>query len=251
MRYYVVADVHGFYTQFNHALKDKGYFEDDGPKKIIVCGDLMDRGKEAKELQSFVLEHITADDIILVRGNHEDLFEDLATKDGGMLYSHHEHNGTWQTGIQLTGMNPNVAFEYSSLFAAQLKQTPFYTQIIPKMVPYYETEHYVFVHGWIPTATRKGEHKYSPNWRTMSAGKWKEARWTNGMKYACEYGITEPGKTIVCGHWHTSYGHSKIEGKGDEFGFAADFSPFYAEGIIALDGCTAYSGIVNCIVVED
>lgn len=251
MRYYVVADVHGFYTQFSHALRDKGYFEDYGPKKIIVCGDLMDRGKEAKELQSFVLEHIATDDIILVRGNHEDLFEDLATKDGGMLYSHHEHNGTWQTGIQLTGMNPNVAFEYSNLFAAQLKQTPFYTQIIPKMVPYYETEHYVFVHGWIPTATRKGEHKYSPNWRTMSAGKWKEARWANGMKYACEYGITEPGKTIVCGHWHTSYGHSKIEGKGDEFGFAADFSPFYAEGIIALDGCTAYSGIVNCIVVED
>jgi len=31
----------------------------------------------------------------------------------------------------------------------------------------------------------------------------------------------------------------------------ADFSPYSAPGIIALDACTARSGIVNCIVVED
>ena len=63
--------------------------------------------------------------------------------------------------------------------------------------------------------------------------------------------VTEAGKTIVSGHWHTSYGHSKFEGKGTEFGRDADFSPYVAPGIIALDACTAYSGIVNCIIVED
>ena len=30
-----------------------------------------------------------------------------------------------------------------------------------------------------------------------------------------------------------------------------DFSPFYSEGIIAIDACTAVSGRVNCIVIED
>ena len=45
--------------------------------------------------------------------------------------------------------------------------------------------------------------------------------------------------------------HSKFGGKGTEFGKDADFSPYIAPGIIALDACTAYSGIVNCIVVED
>ena len=63
--------------------------------------------------------------------------------------------------------------------------------------------------------------------------------------------VTEAGKTIVCGHWHTSYGHSKFEGKGTEFGKDADFSPYIAPGIIALDACTARSGIVNYIVIED
>ena len=63
--------------------------------------------------------------------------------------------------------------------------------------------------------------------------------------------MLESGKTVVCGHFHTSYGHSKFERKCTEFGEDADFSPFYAEGIIAIDGCTAHSGKVNCIVIED
>ena len=58
-------------------------------------------------------------------------------------------------------------------------------------------------------------------------------------------------KTIVCGHWHTSYGHSKYEHKGTEFGEDADFSPYYGPGIIAIDACTAFSGKVNCLVIED
>ena len=58
-------------------------------------------------------------------------------------------------------------------------------------------------------------------------------------------------KTIVCGHWHTSYGHAKYEGKGSEFEADADFSPFCASGIIALGACTAFSRTVNVITIED
>ena len=64
-------------------------------------------------------------------------------------------------------------------------------------------------------------------------------------------GVMEKDKTIVCGHWHCSWGHCRLEGKCSEFGKDSDFSPFYADGIIAIDGCTAYSGRVNCIVLED
>ena len=77
-----------------------------------------------------------------------------------------------------------------------------------------------------------------------------KARWYNGMAAAAQ-GVTEEGKTILCGHWNTSYGHSCLEGKGSEFGADADFSPYYGSGIIALDACTGHSGIVNCVVLED
>ena len=38
---------------------------------------------------------------------------------------------------------------------------------------------------------------------------------------------------------------------GDEFGENADHSPYYANGIIAIDACTAHSGQVNCLVIDD
>ena len=66
-----------------------------------------------------------------------------------------------------------------------------------------------------------------------------------------QYRPADENKTIVCGHWHTSYGHSKYEHKGTEFGEDADFSPYYGPGIIAIDACTAFSGKVNCLVIED
>ena len=57
-----------------------------------------------------------------------------------------------------------------------------------------------------------------------------------------------------------SYGHANIEGRGQEFGRLADFTPFYGKrrrdpegpfAVIALDACTKVSGIMNCIVLED
>lgn len=78
---------------------------------------------------------------------------------------------------------------------------------------------------------------------------WQTARWINGMKAVQTCPI--PGKTVVCGHWHASYGHSKYEGKGSEFGEDADFTPYMGKGIIAVDASTANSGMVNCIIIED
>ncbi len=116
---------------------------------------------------------------------------------------------------------------------------------------YFETKRYIFTHGFLPVLQSMGKPQYYPEWRRASSADFTESRWLNGMELACKYRITEPGKTIVCGHYHTSYGHSVLEGKGSELGADADHSPFYADGIIALDACTAVSGSVNCIVLED
>ena len=113
---------------------------------------------------------------------------------------------------------------------------------------YFETEHYVFVHGWIPCIYGRSGYSYYSNWREASEGEWRSARWYNGMDVVR---TCMEDKTIVCGHWHTSYGHAKYEGKGSEFEADADFSPYYASGIIALDSCTAFSRKVNVITIED
>ena len=251
MKYYVTADIHGFLTLFQGALKESGYYEDNGEKKIIICGDLFDRGEEAEELQQYVLDLMEKEEVILVKGNHEDCFCDLVTVDNGKALYHHLHNGTYQTALDLTGFDLAMAYIRRYDFAEAGRKTPYYTQIIPSMLDYFETEHYIFVHGWIPCYKHKdGSFKKLSDWRNRGREEWEMARWVNGMD-AAKAGLIEEGKTIVCGHWHCSYGHSEYEGIGSEFGPDADFTPYYAQGIIALDACTAHSGRVNVVVLED
>ena len=116
------------------------------------------------------------------------------------------------------------------------------------MLNYYETEHYVFVHGWIPCIYERGKYSFFSDWRNADADAWANARWSNGLDAAL---TCMEEKTILCGHWHTSYGHAKYEQKGLEFGPDADFSPYYGSGTIALDACTAHSGQINVITMED
>ena len=248
MKYYVTADVHGYYSILHHALTKSGFFVDTEPHKLIILGDLLDRGAEACEVQKFVLQLMEKDQIILVRGNHEDLFVALATEDNGIAYSHHVSNGTFDTAIQLTGYDTTMAGLRNYDFSDAIRRTPFYHRIIPAMLNYFETEHYVFVHGWIPCLYEGGVLTPYKVWRNAGQAEWEYARWINGID-AAQYCKEE--KTILCGHWHTSYGHATYEKKGSEFGPDADFSPYYGPGIIALDACTAFSGKINIIVLED
>ena len=249
MRYYVVADVHGFYTPMMDALKKAGYFDDPQPHKLIMLGDLFDRGLEAVEMQNFVTDLIERDAVILIRGNHEDLFEELVTVDAGLPLRHHISNGTYETALQLTDFDIGIAPIRHYDFAEAARDTDFYKTIIPSMVNYYETKRYVFVHGWIPCLREKNGYCYMANWRETEENFWRASRWINGM--AASASVYEDGKTIVCGHWHASYGHAVLEKLGSEFGADADFHPYYGNGIIALDACPAASGFVNCIVIED
>lgn len=259
MKYYVVADVHGYYSILKATLKEKGYFEDKEPHKLIICGDIFDRGNETLEMQSFISELIDKDEVILIRGNHEDLMLDLAKElsHGEMdaLYGHHLSNGTTISLLELTNSNLLDARMMTKEIAKKFYNTDFYTKVLPKMLDYYETDRYIFVHGWIPCyplciESGKERYLYQEDWRDADGERWNQARWPNGM-LAASQGVLEPNKTIVCGHWHASYGHSHLEGNGSEFGEDANFAPYYGKGIIAIDACTAYSKMINCIVIKD
>lgn len=259
MKYYVVADVHGFYNEMVEALSEQGYYTDKTPHKLIVCGDLFDRGPQSKELERFVADLTKKDQIILIRGNHEDLLMELVSNlpTFAMMgkHSHHYSNGTLQTVLDLTERTWAEMQKSPEDIAEKMKQTEFYKTILPAMRNYYETEKYIFVHGWIPSVAngfggKVDYFKYDPEWRNADGAGWFFARWYNGM-LAAHQGVIEPNKTVVCGHWHTSFGHSNYEGKGEEFGKSEDFSTYKANGIIALDACTVHSRKVNCEVIED
>ncbi len=262
MKYYVVADPHGFYSKLVAALTEKGFFADKEPHKLVICGDVFDRGREAAELQAFLLDLMEKEELILVRGNHEDLALELLenaeyylSSEMKALYSHHAHNGTFDTFIQLTGLSFNDMFTSPRGFALKGGHTPFVKKLIPAMLDYFETEKHIFVHGWIPCeevhSPNFGKcYFYDPDWRKASANEWEKARWYNGM-LCHNQGVLEEGKTIVCGHFHCSYGHTMYETNKNKHKAEEDFTPYYNDGIIALDACTVHSGFVNCVVIED
>lgn len=257
MKYYVTADIHGYYTLLREALTANGFFQEGAPHKLIICGDLFDRGTEAKPLQDFLLELLAQDRLILIRGNHEDLAMSLLSgwHRGSYFQSHHIRNGTVDTVCQLTGADrEQLLFAHGEVGRAFL-QTPFVQKLIPAMVDHFETEHYVFTHGWLPCITApmadgKTDYTLLPDWRNAEPVLWERARWLNGME-AAHCGATVPEKTVVCGHWHCSFGHCHYEAGGGEFTDDPNFSPYYGKGIIALDACTAFSHKINLITLND
>ena len=257
MKYYVVSDVHSYFDILKDTLTKQGFFNDTEPHKLIVCGDLMDRGPGSKELEAFIVDLMEKDEVILVKGNHEDLFLDMVDKfieyrDGIYFHSsHHWSNGTARTGLDLTGINDVV--EYDNYFDIKCRQTDFYKKIIPACRNYFETKNYIFVHGWIPVVSTdyRSYFAYLDDWRNASDEQWDKARWLNGMSVGIKYKVTEPNKTIVCGHWHTSWARNYFDNEKEFSHVHSNFDPYYADGIIAIDACTAFSNQINCIVIED
>lgn len=255
MKYYVTADVHGYYSELIDALSEQGFFEDNEPHKLIVCGDLFDRGHEALKFQEFLVELLEKDKAILIRGNHEDLAVELmyGMSHGNYNFHYNKRLGTLDTVLQLTRATLDELDCATEEIGQDFSKSPYMQTIVPAMLNYYETEHYIFTHGWIPCTSMVLDRKTyfaMPDWRNASESTWADARWVNGMEAAHD-GVIEPDKTIVCGHIHASYGHSKFEGDGGEFDNNPNFEPYYSDGIIALDACTAFSGKVNVIVLED
>ena len=249
MKYYVLSDIHGFFTLFQKTLRECGYYDDPAEKKLLLLGDLFDRGEQALALQDYILELMRTECVILVRGNHEDLFQELVTADRGRPLRHHVHNGTYSTLEQLTGLSAGYSWNANMRLARAGRETPLFKTIIPAMLDYYETRSYIFTHGWIPCEQWYGGMIYDADWRHADAAAWREARWINPMEAVRTARPEE--KTVVCGHFHCSYGHAHFENRGTEFGPDADFSPYIAPGIIAIDACTAYSKKMNCVIVED
>ncbi|MGN1222127.1 MAG: metallophosphoesterase [Christensenellales bacterium] len=240
MKYFVSSDIHGFFDEWQNALKEKGFDLKNSEHEIILCGDLFDRGSQPKEIIDFVLKH--KDKIILIRGNHEDLMEQMIERnssDYGDLC-----NGTAQTIVDLY-----PEWQISGFDLKKIAKETRLQEVLDMCVDYYETKHYIFVHGWIPII--ENCYLYDSNWRTARKERWEKARWANPVEMF-RYEIYEPNKTIVFGHWHCSaLWHEQNPDEYEEFGDKANFEPFITENMIAIDTCTVHTRKVNVIVLEE
>lgn len=253
---FCLADVHGFYDEMMSTLDSNGFDINNNDHIIVHCGDLLDRGSKPLECLQFI-NSIPNNRKILIRGNHEDLLEELFHR--GYWMMHDVHNGTDKTVCDIANMYG--PFDREKIYAAIMKcsENKELQQYLDSVVDYAEIGDYIFVHGWIPTTHNNGIPIYKYEIDSWREGNWEKARWLNGMKKWSQ-GYTLENKTIVCGHYHTSWGHTFLHNFGVEWDdeyyidssddVRAHFEPFIDKGIIALDQCVAYSGIMNCYKIE-
>ena len=258
---FVVSDVHSFYTPLKKALDEKGFDPNNKDHWLILCGDAFDRGDESEEVLKFLM---SLERKVLIKGNHDLLFKDCCLR--GYPLSHDYHNGTSATIYDLGGGNKGANF--SECCDIAWTRTEAYRN---SLVNYFETKNYIFVHSWIPTIVESDSkmkpwyqegksYRYRDDWRNATEAEWEEAMWGNPFKM-WKRGLNQTGKTIVFGHWHCSTGHSmesivKSWGNDEEcliseFEDDAIWEPFIKDNIIGIDRCTAHTGEVNVLVLED
>ena len=271
---YLVSDVHSYFDAMLKALEEAGFFEDNNGK-LVLLGDALDRGDKPLELIDFLLRMKNEGKLIYITGNHEELLSsmlfDMSNLSFQSKFASYANNGTFDTALSIANSYYDEAkgkhMRYSTdswlhmdYYSAQLHSTElvqrvraskYYKELFYSAIDYYETANYIFCHGWIPVyGDPKIKCIYDPDWRDAEHFRWKGARWINGIDAACRDQVTEPKKTIVCGHWHASYGHETYQGnRGIK-------EPFVDEGIIAIDagvyhGDTPKTKKVYCVVIKE
>jgi serine/threonine protein phosphatase 1 len=249
MKFFVFSDVHSHLEPLQKALKAAGFDPNNEEHYLVSCGDVFDRGPDSVELLHYLM---SIERKILVKGNHDILLEDCCKR--GFPYSHDKSNGTIRTIQDISGKYSAYDFPYACKIT--YNKLARYRELL---VNYFETKNYIFVHSWIPFRTVEPtnhvdwippyKEEYMEDWRSASDVEWEEAMWVNPFKFA-DLNFNQTGKTIIFGHWHCSAGHKVLGNCESEFENTI-WEPCYYNNTIAIDRCTAFTGKVNVLVLED
>lgn len=280
MKYFIVSDIHSFCSELKSALWKAGFNRRNKDHTLIVCGDVFDRGSETAELYKF-LTSIPKKRCVLIKGNHELLYEELLEK--SFPESHDFSNHTVDTFCQIAGysqeiLTPKYWRDLSDVPYERIRQAwqEILTEVKQSSITawlkssrwkyWHEVGNYIFVHSFIPlknldhmpayyTYNRKFE--YFKDWReTAKNFELEDATWgCPYQQYIDGYFKEEAanGKVLVCGHWAVTDFRQHINNKWSE-----DTSIYKFENIIGLDcgvwqyrGTKAYYHPQNVLVIDD
>jgi len=287
--YFICSDVHSFYSVLMKALKRKKFDVDNPDHIFVLVGDLFDRGKESLELYNWV-KSLPKERRILIRGNHELLFRDMVKR--GYAESHDHHNMTIDTLYQLNKWDDleethnyykklvlltfdSPEYKQAENYLKDGRFNCFHSDITREVVKwfasdewvnYWETDNYIFTHGFIPLKqhidmekslqygyyVKNGKDEYRPDWRNATETEWEDSTWFNWREnyQLVKDGLNKTDKYIVVGHWYTSDLYKFLNGTHK----STYDCPIYKSKkykIIGLDACTAGSNKINILVLKE
>lgn len=252
MKYFVVSDIHDHYALLIDALKNNGFDLKQKDHVLVICGDAFYSGPEPGKLFAFLNNLHKIGKLIFIYGNHDyELLDNLKGKKFGRKGNRECAKMVVEYLTGKTGLSDREIISDCERFG--------FTRFLENVpVPYFETEHYVFTHGFIPTEKKQ----YCSNWRSSTEKSWRTAASRgDGMMLSMLYGVSEPNKTIVFGHYSAARCYkmknaTQIDWENKIYKDVSDvpkegFYPFYGDTFIAIDQSVKKTGFINCIVIDD
>ena len=251
MTYFVFADPHGNYEALITAITEMGYDAANPQYQLIGCGDYFGRAARSNSdcvnIWKYLISPHHANKPICIRGNHESILIDEIER--RQLTETDIYNGEHNTFASFLGRYPNQVKRdcYLQFDAAKVMMNVGFYDWLKSFPWYFETEHYIFTHGFVPLQW------FGKKWKLSDLGDWEwdTASWAKTPDYIWTLDRThiKVDKTIVFGHWRAKELNERFAGKWEEVD--GDIYVDKERKLIGLDATTALSHKVGCVVIED
>jgi serine/threonine protein phosphatase 1 len=168
-RLIAIGDVHGCCHALDTVLDAIAPNADD---RIVFVGDLVDQGKESKEVLERILRLQHECDVVLIKGNHEEMMFAALESEAALRY--------WERCGGVATLN-------SYRFGGKLCDIPAgHWALLESCVPYFETDEYIFTHAnYLADTPMNEQPEYTLRWALFDS-----------LKERPHFS----GKTVVVGH---------------------------------------------------
>lgn len=218
---FVIGDVHGQITMLNQLLEQWNPKEE----QLLFVGDLIDRGEDSKATLELAHQLIETEDAIVLKGNHDEMFEHFLKDPAANLHLYYM-NGGESTVNALLGRETK-ARAYKKNVQEIKERYPWLLSLLESLPLYYEWGDYLFVHAGVDLQQK--------DWRDSSA---HDFVWIREGFYDQP---NHTGKKIIFGHTVTATLHPIPTNYGIwESG----------DGLIGIDGGAVYGGLLHGLVLE-
>jgi serine/threonine protein phosphatase 1 len=154
-RMIAIGDVHGCVHALDTVLEAIRPLADD---RIVFLGDLIDQGKESREVLERIIRLREECEVVLIRGNHEEMLYAARESEPALRY--------WERCGGVPTLN-------SYRFGAKLEEIPAeHWALLDTCVPYYETDDYIFTHAnYYANLPMDEQPEYALRWELFDQSK--------------------------------------------------------------------------------
>lgn len=150
-----IGDVHGCVHALDEVLKA---IEPAASDRIVFLGDLIDQGKESREVLERIIRLRDECEVVLIQGNHEEMMYAARESEPALRY--------WENCGGVATLN-------SYRFGAKLEDIPAsHWALLDSCLPYLETDQFIFTHAnYYANLPMDEQPEYALRWELFDANK--------------------------------------------------------------------------------